>query len=68
MKQNKFHCYHISKVLNNKYTINSIVVMTNNEDKIKCSNVINLNYLNRYLRKFDDGVVLSIEKMDEINY
>lgn len=67
LKQNKSHCYHISKVLNNKYIINSIVVMVNNNaDKIKCSNVINLNYLTEYLREFNNGVSLSNEEMDEI--
>ena len=67
LKQNKSHCYHMSKVLGPKYKINSLVVMAeNNADKIKCPNVINLNDLRKYLKKFDNGVHLSVEEMDEI--
>lgn len=67
LKQNKSHCYHMSKVLGPKYKINSLVVMAeNNADKIKCSNVINLNDLRKYLKNFDNGVHLTIEEMDEI--
>ena len=67
LKQNKSHCYHMSKVLGPKYKINSLVVMAeNNADKIKCSNVINLNDLRTYLKNFDNGVHLSVEEMDEI--
>ena len=67
LKQNKSHAYHLSKALDNKYRINSIVVMVqNNADKIKCSNVINLNNLRTYLKNFNDGTKLSTEEMDEI--
>ena len=67
LKQNRSHCYHISKVLGPKYKINSLVVMAqNNADKIKCQNVINLNDLKRYLKNFDNGVHLSVEEMDDI--
>lgn len=67
LKQNKSHCYHLSKVLGPKYKINSLVVMAeNNADKIKCPNVINLNDLRKYLKNFDNGVSLSIQEMDEI--
>ena len=67
LKQNKSHCYHIGKVLGKKYVINSLVVMANNNaDKIKCDNVINLDDLKKYLKKFDNGVHLSIEEMDEV--
>lgn len=67
LKQNRSHIYHLSKVLNNKYRINSVVVMVNNNaDKIECENVINLNYLNTYLKNFDNGIHYTIEQMDEI--
>lgn len=67
VKQNKSHCYHLSKLLDNKYKINSVVVMVgNNADKINCGNVINLNELPRFLKDFNNGVNLSIEEMDMI--
>ncbi len=67
LKQNKSHCYHISKVIGKKYVVNSLVVMANNNaEKIKCSNVINLNDLKNYLKHFDDGVHLTTEEMDDI--
>lgn len=67
LKQNKSHCYHMSKVIGKKYPINSLVVMANNNaDKIDCSNVINLDYLKTYLKRFDNGVHLSTEEMDDI--
>ena len=67
LKQNASHCYHISKVLGPKYKVNSLVVMANNNaEKIKCSNVINLDDLKRYLKKFDNGVSLTPEQMDEV--
>ena len=67
LKQNKSHCYHISKVLGPKYKINSLVVMANNNaDKIDCKNVINLDDLKAYLKRFDNGISLSVEEMDEI--
>ena len=68
LKQNKSHCYHISKVIGKKYIVNSLVVMANNNaDKISCSNVINLDDLKTYLKRFDNGVRLSIKEMDEIH-
>ena len=67
LKQNKSHCYHISKVLGSKYRINSLVVMANNNaDKIRCSNVINVRDLSSYLKHFNDGVFLTTEEMDYI--
>ena len=67
LKQNKSHCYHISKILGAKYKINSLVVMANdNADKIDCNNVINLRDLKSYLKRFDNGVSLSKEEMDLI--
>ncbi len=67
VKQNKSHCYHISRVIGKKYIVNSVVVMANNNaDKIDCPNVINLNDLRSYLKSFDNGVRLSIGEMDMI--
>ena len=67
LKQNKSHCYHISKVIGSKYRVNSLVVMANdNADKIDCDNVINLKDLKSYLKHFDNGVSLTIEQMDDV--
>ena len=67
LKQNNSHCYHISKVLGPKYRVNSLVVMANNNaDKIDCSNVINLSDLKSYLKRFNNGVSLSVEEMDYV--
>lgn len=53
LKQNKSHCYHLSKVIGHKYPINSVVVMVqNNANRIGCSNVVNLVKLKRYLKNF----------------
>ena len=65
VKQNRSHCYHLSKILGPRYIINSLVVMVrNNADKINCPNVINLSDLRGYLSHFDNGAHLSIEEMD----
>lgn len=67
LKQNNSHCYHISKVLGPKYRVNSLVVMANNNaNKIDCSNVINLSDLKSYLKRFNNGVSLSVEEMDYV--
>lgn len=67
LKQNNSHIYHIKQVLDEKYKVNSVIVMVqNNADKIKESNVINLDDLKNYLKNFDDGTNLSIEEMDVI--
>lgn len=67
LKQNKSHIYHINNVLGNKYKINSLVVMVqNNADKVDIPNVINLENLKDYLKKFNDGSYYSIEEMDII--
>lgn len=53
------------QVIGKKFIINSLVVMANNNaDKIDCPNVININDLKSYLKRFDNGVRLSIEEMD----
>lgn len=67
LKQNRSHIYHLSKALDKKYRINSLVVMVNNNaDKIDCTNVINLDYLKTYLKNFNDGTHYTIEQMDDI--
>ena len=67
LKQNKSHIYHISQVLGKGYKINSVVVMVqNNANKIKCSNVVNLDDLKSYLNHFNDGTIYTIDQMDEI--
>ena len=38
----------------------------NNADKIDCDNVINLNDLKSYLKRFNNGVSLSTEQMDYV--
>lgn len=69
LKQNKSHCYQISRVIGRKYKVNSVIVMANNNaDKIKCSNVINLNDLSYYLKSFNNDVCLSEQEMDKIYY
>lgn len=67
LKQNRSHIYHLSKALDKKYRINSLVVMVNNNaDKIDCENVINLDYLKTYLKNFNDGTHYTIEQMDDM--
>jgi hypothetical protein len=67
LKQNKSHVYYVSKALNDKYKVNSIVVFVqNNADRIDITNVINLNELKGYLYRFNDGVNYSTEIMNEI--
>ena len=67
LKQNKSHIYHMSKVLDKKYKINSVVVMVqNNADRVNIPNVINLDELKWYLKSFNDGTNYSIEEMDYI--
>lgn len=67
LKQNKSHIYHINKVLDKKYKINSVVVMVqNNADKVNLPNVVNLVDLNLYLKNFNDGTNYSSEEIDFI--
>lgn len=67
IKQNKSHIYHINKVLDKKYKINSVVVMVqNNADKVNLPNVVNLVDLKWYLKNFNDGTNYSIEEIDFI--
>lgn len=67
LKQNKSHIYHINKVLDKKYKINSVVVMVqNNADKVNLPNVVNLVDLKWYLKNFNDGTNYSMEEIDSI--
>ena len=67
LKQNKSHVYHVSKILGNKYPVQSVVVFTqNNADKISASNVINLNDLPTYLKNFKGSKTLSSEEINEV--
>ena len=67
LKQNKSHVYHVSNVIGKRYHVNSVVVMVqNNADKIECDNVVNLDDLKHYLKKYDDGTELSLNAMDDI--
>lgn len=65
--QNNTHVREIERVLHNKYKVNSLVVMVqNNANKINAYNVINLGFLNEYLIDYDDGTQLSSDEIDEI--
>lgn len=67
VKQNKSHCYQISKILGPKYRVNSVIVMANNNaEKISCNNVVNLNELKSYLSHHKDEYSLTIEDMDYV--
>lgn len=67
LKQNNSHIYHISKALNNKYKINSLIVMIqNNANNIKCDNVVNVCVLNYYLMDYKDGYNYSKNDIERI--
>jgi len=67
IKQNNSHIKYNSKVLGDKYKINSLIVMARgNANNIKCENVISILDLKDYLNNFNDGTKLSIEEMDEV--
>ena len=67
IKQNKSHIFHLKKILENKYNINSLIVFTqNNADNININNVINLIDLKTYLNNFNDGTNYTSEDMDYI--
>ncbi|MBE5748986.1 MAG: hypothetical protein E7344_05115 [Clostridiales bacterium] len=67
IKQNKSHIYHLNQILNKKYKINSLIVLTqNNADKVDIPYVINLDDLSSYLKNFNDGTNYSLQEMDEI--
>ena len=67
LKQNKTHIYHLSKLLDDKYKIHSLIVMVNNNSSnINMTNVINLKDLELYLTNFLDGTTLKNEEIDYI--
>ena len=67
LKQNETHCRQIRRIIGNKYNVNSLIVMANdNSASIKHFNVINLCDLKEYLKNFDDGERLSKEEIDAV--
>ncbi len=69
LKQNKSHIYQINQVLKNRFKVNSLVVMVqNNADRIDVPNVINLKKLKKYLKRYNDGTNLTTEQMDYIYF
>ena len=67
IKQNDSHVYHLSKALNGRYKINSVIVMVqNNAERINVPYVVNLCELRNYLATFDDGTHYPTEEMDQI--
>ena len=67
IKQNKSHLYHLNRALGNKYRINSVVVMVqNNADRINLPNVVNLSDLSSYLKKFNNGASYSTAEIEDI--
>ncbi len=67
IKQNRSHIYHLSKVLDGKYKINSVIVMVkNNAGRIDVPYVVNLNDLKSYLSNFNDGTHYTTAEMDSI--
>lgn len=67
VKQNKSHIYHLNNILEQKYKINSIVVMAqNNANTIDLPYVINLKELKYYLKSFNNGVDYTIDEINDI--
>lgn len=67
LKQNNSHIYHLSKALNNKYKINSLVVMAqNNASSIKCNNVVNVCVLHYYLMDYKSDYQYSNDEIEKI--
>lgn len=67
IKQNRSHIYHLSKILGEKYKINSVIVMVqNNAGRINVPYVVNLNGLKSYLSSFYDGTHYTTSEMDYI--
>lgn len=66
-KQNMKHCYYISKILNDKYKVNSLIVFCgNNEVKIESNNIIYSHQLKKYLKNYNDGTNYTNEEIDII--
>lgn len=67
VRQNKTHCYHLSKILGPKYRVNSLIVMANNNSqKISSNNVVDLDELRAYLNHYKDEYTLTTEDMDYV--
>lgn len=67
LKQNKKNIYHINKILNNKYKVNSLIVLTqNNGNNIKIENVVNINDLKIYIDKYNDNISYSTEEIEDM--
>lgn len=67
IKQNRSHIYHLSRILGNRYKINSVIVFVqNNADRINVPYVVNLCDLKAYLANYFDGTHYSIEEMETI--
>jgi hypothetical protein len=67
IKQNKKNIYHINKILNNKYKVNSLIVLNhNNGNNIKIDNVVNLNNLKNYLDTYNDNISYNNEEIEDM--
>lgn len=67
LMQNKTHVRVISRLLDNKYNIHSIVVFTReNKPQLKVEGLLNLSELRAYVHEFEDGYFLSSDEMKEI--
>ena len=67
LKQNRTHCHVVNKVIGEEYSVNSLIVMTqNNAKKIGVDNVINLYHIGKYINSFDNGANLSIDDVSII--
>jgi hypothetical protein len=67
IKQNKKCIYHINKVLNNKYKVNSLIILNqNNGVNIKIDNVIDRKNLKSYLEEFNNDVHYSDDEKESI--
>lgn len=69
VRQNKAHCEQVRRIIGEKYHVNSVVaMMQNNGKKLNIPGVVNGCSLRRYIREFDDGTVLSKDEIDIIYY
>jgi hypothetical protein len=67
IKQNRYHIYHLNKLLREKYKIHSIIVMVqNNADRIDIPYVVNLRELKSYVKNYYDGTYYSEKDLDII--
>lgn len=67
IKQNEAHCRILRDLLGDRYIVNSIIVMANdNAAKIASSNVLNVRDLKDYLDNFDNGATLTSEEINNV--